>query len=101
MVRRESLAVLKANKKENISETGKAIPTKIGVHASPWSEREFWLNLKVVISSKLERPCPLKLVCMHLTSIPTCMNFLSQFQLIEFLTTMDIVRGPKGKFSQI
>ena len=40
--------------------------------------------LKVVVSLKPERPHPPKLVCMHLTSIPTCMNFLSQFQLIEF-----------------
>ena len=32
---------------------------------------------------------PLKLVCMHLTSTPTCMNFLSRFQLIQFFTTMD------------
>ena len=27
---------------------------------------------------------PIKLVCMHLTSIPTCMNFLSRFRSIKF-----------------
>ena len=44
---------------------------------SPWSERENWSFLKVAVSSKLKKPHPPKLVCMHLTSIPTCMNFLS------------------------
>ena len=33
MVRREILAVLKANKKGQISKTGEATPTKIGFHA--------------------------------------------------------------------
>ena len=51
---------------------------------SPWSEREIWPFLKVVISPKSEKPHPPKLVYMHVTSIPTCMNFLSQFQLIKF-----------------
>ena len=51
---------------------------------SPWSEREIWPFLKVAISLKPEWPCPPKLVCMHLTSIPTCKNSLSQFRLIEF-----------------
>ena len=79
----------------NISETGETTPTKIDVLAfdinpylheffepilySPWVEREIWLFLEVSISPKLEKPRPPKLVCMHLTSIPTCMNFLSQF----------------------
>ena len=40
--------------------------------------------LKVAISPKPEWPHPSKLVCMHLTSIPTCMNFLSRFQMIKF-----------------
>ena len=44
---------------------------------SPWSEREKWPFLKVPISLKQKRLQPPKLVCMHLTSIPTCMNFLS------------------------
>ena len=72
----------------NISETGEAMPTKIGVYAcyintylhdffQPIPERENWPFLKVAISPKLERPHPPNLVCMHLTSIPTCMNFLS------------------------
>ena len=51
---------------------------------SPCPEREIWPFLKVATSPKPRRPRPPKLVCMHFTSIPTCMNFLSQFRLIEF-----------------
>ena len=51
---------------------------------SPRSERENWLFLKVAISPKLKRSHPQKLVCMRLTSILTCMIFLSQFRLIKF-----------------
>ena len=51
---------------------------------SPWLEREIWPFLKVAISPKSEKPHPPKFVYMHVTSIPTCMNFLSQFQLIKF-----------------
>ena len=51
---------------------------------SPLSEREIWPFLKVEISLKPEKVHPPKLVCMHLTSIPTCINFLSQFRSIEF-----------------
>ena len=51
---------------------------------SPWSDREIWPFLKVAISPKPKRPRPPKLVCMHVTSIPTCMNFLSQFRSIKF-----------------
>ena len=51
---------------------------------SPWSEGEIWPFLKVAISPKLERSRPSKLVCMHLTSISTCMNFLSHFRSIKF-----------------
>ena len=46
---------------------------------SPWSERKFWPFLEAPISPKLERPRPPKLMCIHLTSTPTCMNFLSRF----------------------
>ena len=46
---------------------------------SPWSERENWPFLKVVISTKVEIPRPPKSVYMHVTSIPSCMNFLSRF----------------------
>ena len=53
---------------------------------SPWSEREIWPFLKVAISPKLETSHPSKLVCMHLTSTPTCMNFFSQFYLIQFFS---------------
>ena len=39
--------------------------------------------LKVAISPKPERSRSPKLVCMYVTSIPTCMNFLSQFRSIK------------------
>ena len=39
---------------------------------------------EIAISPKPERPHPPKLVCMHVTSIPTCIYFLGQFRLIEF-----------------
>ena len=51
---------------------------------SPWVEREIWPFLKVAVSPKSERPHPRKLVCMHVTSIPTCMNFLGRFRSIKF-----------------
>ena len=51
---------------------------------SPWSEREIWPFLRVAVSPKPEGSRPPKLVCMHLTSIPTYMNFLSQFRSIKF-----------------
>ena len=51
---------------------------------SPCSERENWLFLRVVASPKPERSRPPKLVYMHVTSILTCMNFLSQFRSIKF-----------------
>ena len=51
---------------------------------SPCPEREIWPFLKVAISLKPEKSHPPKSVYMHLTSIPTCMNFLSRFQSIKF-----------------
>ena len=51
---------------------------------SPWVERENWPFLKVAVSLKPERSCPLKLVHMYVTSTPTCINFLSQFRSIKF-----------------
>ena len=60
---------------------------------SPWVEREKWPFLKVAISPKLERSHPPKLVYVYVTSIPTCMNFLSPFQSINFFD----VHGSKGK----
>ena len=51
---------------------------------SPCPEREIWPFLRVAVSPKPERSHPPKLVCMHLTSTPTCMNFLSRFQSIKF-----------------
>ena len=44
---------------------------------------------EVAVSPKPERSRPPKLVCMHLTSIPTCMNFLSDSDRLNFLMTMD------------
>ena len=68
---------------------------------SPWSEREIWPFLKVAVSPKPERHRPQKLVCTHLTSIYTCRNFLSRFQLLKFFDDhgLYIVHGRKGKFS--
>ena len=63
---------------------------------SPWSEREILPFLKVAISPKLERTHPLKLVCMHVTSMPTCMNFLSRFQLIKFFDDHGLSMVRKG-----
>ena len=40
--------------------------------------------LRVGVSPKWESPHSPKLVCMHLTSTITCMNFLSRFRSIEF-----------------
>ena len=57
----------------------------------------FLTFLKVVISPKPKKPQP-KLVYIHVTSIPTCLNFLSQFQLIEFFDDHGLVHGRKGKF---
>ena len=51
---------------------------------SPWSERDIWSFLKVAVSPKPEKSRPPKLVCMYMTSIYSCMNFLSQFRSIEF-----------------
>ena len=51
---------------------------------SPWVEREIWPFLRVAVSPKPEGSRPPKLVYMNLTSIPTCMNFLSQFRSIKF-----------------
>ena len=51
---------------------------------SPWSNREIWPFLKVAISPKPKRSRSQKLVCMYVTLIPTCMNFLSQFRSIKF-----------------
>ena len=51
---------------------------------SPWVEREIWPFLRVAVSPKPERPRPSKLVCMHVTSIPTYMNFLNRFRSIKF-----------------
>ena len=45
---------------------------------------ENWPFLKVAISPKPKRSHPSKLMCMHVTSIPTCMNFLSRFRSIKF-----------------
>ena len=56
---------------------------------SPWSEREIWPFLKVAVPPKPEKSCPPKSVHMHVTSIPTCMNFLADSDQLNFLTTMD------------
>ena len=94
-------------KRNGISETGGATPTKIDLqvfHVNLYMHEflsqfyfltpmdyttivhgpngKFWPFLKTnkgAITPKLEGPHSLKLVCMHLISTPTCMNFLSRF----------------------
>ena len=51
---------------------------------SPWVEREIWPFLKVPISPKPKRPRPPKSMYIHVTSMPTCMNFFGQFRWINF-----------------
>ena len=67
---------------------------------SPWSEREIWSFLNVAVSPKSERLRPPKLVCMDLTSIYSCMNFLNRFRSIEFFDDhgLYIVHGNFGHF---
>ena len=68
---------------------------------SPWVEREKWPFLKVAISPKLERSRPLKLVYVCVTSIPTCMIFLSRFKAVKFFDDHGlIVHGSKGKIGR-
>ena len=63
------------------------------VDYSPWSKGENWPFLKVAVSPKPEKVHPPKLVYMHVTSIHTCMIFLSQFRLIKLFDD----HGQKGK----
>ena len=51
--------------------------------------------LKVAVSPKSEKPLPPKLVCMHVTLIPTCMNFLDRFDQLNFLMTKLVAVSPK------
>ena len=61
---------------------------------SPWSEREIWPFLRVPVSPKPKKPCPPKSVYLHVTSIPTCMNFWSQFRLIKFFEDHGLLLHP-------
>ena len=67
---------------------------------SPWVEREIWPFLRVAVSLKPERSRPPKLVYMNLTSIPTCMYFLSQFRSIKFFDDHGLLSmGRKGNLA--
>ena len=93
-------------KGSHISETGRLTPTKAGVNARDIDSylHEFFLadsdrlnfstfmDHKLILSPKPERPHPPKSVCMHVTSIPTCINFLSQFQSIKFFLQARVAR---------
>ena len=47
------------------------------------------------------RSCPPKSMYMYVTSTHTCMNFLADFDRLNFLMTMDyIVHGQKGKLGR-
>ena len=67
---------------------------------SPWVEREIWPFLELVVSPKLKRPHPPKLVYMHVTLTHICMNFLNRFRSIKFFDDHGIVHGSKGKFGR-
>ena len=56
---------------------------------------------EIVVSLKPERPQPPKLACMHVTSIPTCMNFLGRFRSIRLFTGIDYkpILSPKPEKS--
>ena len=56
--------------------------------------REILANEKWTKSTKLEGSHPPKLACMHFTSTPTCLNFLSWFY---FFTPMDYSPWSEGK----
>ena len=64
---------------------------------STWSEREIWLFLKA-ISPKLEKPLQPKLMCMHVTSISTCINFSSRFQSIKIFDDHGLYIGNLAVF---
>ena len=62
---------------------------------SPCPEREIWPFLRGNISQKAKRPHPSKLACILVTSIPTCMKFLSDSDRLNFLMTMDYSPCPE------
>ena len=62
---------------------------------SPWSEAEIWSFLRVAVSPKLERSRPLKLVYMHVTSTPICMNFYSPWSEREIWPFLRVAVSPK------
>ena len=55
-------------------------------------------GIKKLMTMGYNKLWPPKLVYMHFMSIPTCINFLSQFQWIKFFDDHGIVHGQKGKF---
>ena len=68
---------------------------------SPCPKREIWPFLIVAVFPKPERSHPPKSVCMHVTSIPTCIKLLSQFRLIKFFDDHGLYivsPWPEGKF---
>ena len=66
---------------------------------SPWVEREIWLFLRVSVSPNPGRSRPPKSVYMHVTSTPTCMNFLSRFRAIKFFDDHGQSMGRKGNLA--
>ena len=104
MGRKGNLAVFEST---IISETGETMPTKFDVHVfdiNPYlhnflgqfqlikffDDHGLYMDykgnlavLKVPISPKPKRPCPPKSMNIHVTSMPTCMNFFGQFRSIN------------------
>ena len=104
MVRKEILAVLKANKKgaKSLKPERPHLSKLVCMHVtstptcmnflSQFYSIKTWPKIKVEISLKLEKPRIPKLLCMHVTSIPICM---SRFY---FLNPVDYSYGNFGHF---
>ena len=107
MGRKGNLAIFEST---NISETRGTMPTKFDVHAfdiNPYLhdllgqfrsikffddhglKGKFGCFENVPIPPKPEKLRPPNLMCMHLTSIPTCMIFWANSDRLNFLMTTD------------
>ena len=100
MVRREIWPFLKGS---HISETKEATPTKTGVHAHDINS--YLHKFFEPISIEPERLRSPKSVCMHLTSIPTCMNFFGAIPrrnvFCHFITTCIIKTNKEENYMYI
>ena len=96
MGQKGNLAVFEGS---SISETGEAMPTKIGVHAfdiNPYLHEflgrfqsiRFFTGMdymyKLILSPKPEKPRPTKLVCMHLNQSLLALIFWANSNRLDF-----------------